>query len=204
MCFSNLLAVFVITISCHLSFAGSKEVHIFDIRKNLQMKNDDPVYHDYYINAGALDGLKPNVILTVVRRVPVHDTYSNESQDDLIVPVGRIKLLHVQKNISLGRRLEVKSQGLGPVLDYQAIMLGDRIPLSSASIDEGREEGKEQGQSASSEKTEKKSELMAEAQEKVEIGAGEVSLGIADPLGETKEVSATREPKSLKPAVKLQ
>lgn len=133
------------------SFGFSKEAYIFDVRKSLPLKPKEPVYHDYYINAGTESGLQKGMIVSVTRRVPVHDTYTQETQDDLIVTVAKIKLLFVQKKMSVGRKVQLADFKDTPVVEFQGLMVGDRIDIKSAAMadDTGTAQGAPTSQPAS-------------------------------------------------------
>lgn len=112
-------------------FAGLRDVQVFEVRRNLQMKEDEPVQHDYYINAGADEGLKPGMTLQVFRRLPVHDSFGRASNEDMVVSIATLKLIHVQRAVSIGRKLADR-QGAVPVLDFGNVMSGDRVDLGTA------------------------------------------------------------------------
>lgn len=122
-----------------LLLGSSREVHadlvIFDVRKNLPMSNSDTVYRDFYITGGSESGLSVGMILTVQRRIPLYDNYQNRSAGDLNLKVAKIKIIHVQRGLSVGRlHVEFTREG-SPLLEDPFIMIGDRIDLGSASSD---------------------------------------------------------------------
>lgn len=116
--------------------AQTNPVQIFEVRKNLALKEDEPVYHDYYINAGSEQGLQSGMIVSVFRRVPVQNQFMTASVDDLVITVGTVKLLYVQKNISVARRHNIYTAEKSPVLEFQNILQGDRVDVTSARIEE--------------------------------------------------------------------
>jgi hypothetical protein len=112
-----------------VSFLHAKEAVVFDVRKTLQMNEAQTVYHDYYISAGKKDGLKNKMVLTVTRKDPFKDTNLSKIEEDLVVDVAELELLHVQTTFSIAR---MKKRLSGPVLEFDTVMIGDRIDLGSA------------------------------------------------------------------------
>ncbi|MCB0391129.1 MAG: hypothetical protein KDD58_07555 [Bdellovibrionales bacterium] len=111
--------------------AQAKEVAIFDSRKPVTLSKNDPAYIDFYVNAGSEVGIKRGVIITVHRRTSLYDAYQNKSPGDLKVEVGQIKIIHVQKGLSVGRVHKIFSREDRPNLDYESVMVGDRLDLST-------------------------------------------------------------------------
>jgi hypothetical protein len=116
--------------------AHARTFRIFEVRKNLQLNDDEPVIHDYYLNAGTSQGLRQGMTIPVNRKEVVHDFYG-DNEDDLVITVGRLKLISVQENISIGRifipRNSRQPANLAPILDFATIMIGDRVDLAGAS-----------------------------------------------------------------------
>ena len=122
------LALGLVTVS-HNSLA--KEAAIFDSRKPVALSKNQETYIDFYINAGLEAGLRRGVLVSVVRSTSLYDAYQNKSPDDLIVPVGQLKIIHAQKGLSVGRIHQVFNRENLPILDYDSIMVGDRLDLST-------------------------------------------------------------------------
>jgi hypothetical protein len=116
---------------------------IFDVRKTLPMSDDETVYHDYYINGGPESGLTPGMIITVERHLPLYDTYRNHSAGDLQLKVAKIKIIHSQKGLSVGRLQSEFSRADAPLLEDNFIMVGDTLNLATAT-----HEGKKTADSA--------------------------------------------------------
>jgi hypothetical protein len=114
----------------HTVFA--KEATIFDERRPLAMENDQVLPKDYFINAGSNDGLKPGVILTIYRHQTLYDVYQNKSPGDLIVAVGELKIIHAQGDISVARLESLHKHDDYPNVEFDAIMVGDKVDLGSA------------------------------------------------------------------------
>jgi hypothetical protein len=117
--------------------ASAKDLMVFDMRKALQMTNSEVVYRDYYINGGRKDGLRPGMIVTVSRRVATFDTYSNSSPGDLDIVVGKIKIIHVEDGVSVARLVSVLSRDRLPLVEIEAVLVGDRLRMDSVEMDRG-------------------------------------------------------------------
>ena len=111
--------------------AFAQEPTIFDIRKPLAMSNGQKVHKDFFINAGTESGIKPGVVITVTRRRSLYDAYQNKSPGDIMIPIGKLKIIHSQKGLSVGRLYSHFSRDQLPTLDYPAMMVGDRLDMGT-------------------------------------------------------------------------
>ena len=117
------------------SATAKAELTIFDVRKNLALSDTDKVYRDFYINGGTEAGLTPGMIITVQRRLPLYDNYLNRSAGDLDLKVAKIKIIHVQKGLSVARLHSEYDRSTSPLLEDNFIMVGDRLDLATAVSD---------------------------------------------------------------------
>lgn len=115
--------------------AFANDVTIFDARKSLALSDSEPSYRDFYINGGTEAGLKAGMVFSVIRKLPLYDTYENRSPGDLVIRVGKIKIIHAQKNISVARLQNMLSRENLPLLEDNFIMVGDKLDLGSAESD---------------------------------------------------------------------
>ena len=83
-------------------FAGG-ELTVFDVRKPIALSDKEIIQKDYYINAGSEAGLQKGMIITVIRKVPLYDTYQSRSAGDLTVPVAKVRIIQVQQGNSVAR-----------------------------------------------------------------------------------------------------
>jgi hypothetical protein len=128
------LTVVILNLVGLLAF-GADGLAIFDVRKTLPLDSNEPVYHDYYINGGPESGLNRGLYVSVIRIIPVHDPVQNKAQADMRVEVARLKIIHSEKNISVGRLAKGFGAEDRPTLDFPVIMIGDRIDVSKASME---------------------------------------------------------------------
>lgn len=156
------------------NYASAAEVAVFSVNKTLSMGPKDTVFRDYYLNGGTEEGFRRGMIVTVVRRVPVHDLSRNRALGDLRVPVAKLKLIYVNRAISVGRVDRLIQPTNLPATEFAAVMVGDTISLGNGLDDLGRMDdgegdgekldvgGKAEGNSANLEqKAEVKTEVAA-------------------------------------------
>lgn len=129
---SRFFAVF--SIFSLTSLAHAKDVTIFDIRRPLSMENGVELPKDYYVNGGSEVGLKVGMLVTITRRQTLYDPFQNKSPGDLIVPVGRIRIIHVQDGLSVARLEDIHDRGKLPNLDIDAVTIGDRLDMTTAKM----------------------------------------------------------------------
>lgn len=107
---------------------------IFDVRRSLPLEPDEPVYHDFYINAGVEAGFKKGMYITVVRLIPVHDPLQNKQQGELQVGVARLQFIQVARNLSVARLHSEFTNEERPALEFEAVMIGDRVDPSTMTM----------------------------------------------------------------------
>ena len=148
-----LMACLIVCLTPTAAFAQNNSIYanaptIFDVRRSLPLDPDEEVTHDFYINAGPEAGLKKGVFISVVRPVPVHDPIQNKQQATLNIPIGKLQIIHVEKNISVGRLQNELSDDERPTVEFEAIMIGDRVDLASMTSESAAKKPKSRKQSA--------------------------------------------------------
>lgn len=142
------IAIFVMA----LFSTTANAVSVFEVRKRLAMTNDEAVPRDFYLNGGVESGLKAGMIIKVTRQITPYDSYQNKSPGDLIVPVGELKIIFVQKGVSVARLHRVFDRSDLPILEDDYIMVGDEVDVGSARLESPSEKKKSaQGPSATPE-----------------------------------------------------
>lgn len=111
------------------------ELKIVDVRRNIPLADDEPVYKDFYINGGARDGLKPNLVVTAVRKTQVRDASGTQSLGELAVPVAQIRVVYVADNLAVAREYKPLSRDELPMLEQIGVMSGDVLDLKGSFID---------------------------------------------------------------------
>ncbi len=109
---------------------------IFDVRRSLPLEPDEEVTKDFYINAGPEAGFKKGLYIAVVRAVPVHDPIKNMQQATLNIPVGKLKVIDVQRGITVARLETELTDEDRPTLEFEGIMVGDRIDTAATTSEQ--------------------------------------------------------------------
>lgn len=109
----------------------AQEAIVIEVKKNVSLSKNDKVYRHYFINGGANQGLTKGSVVDVVRRVAVHDPLKNASIGDIRVKVAELEVIHSDPKISVAKMVGQESPENRPVLDIEAIMVGDRLDLST-------------------------------------------------------------------------
>jgi hypothetical protein len=125
---------FLFTVFVALSSAYAKDISVFDIRRPLSMENGQELPKDYYINGGSETGLKVGMLVTITRRLTLYDPFQNKSPGDLLVPVGRLRIIQVQEGLSVARLEDMMERVQLPNLDIDAVTIGDRLDLTTAKM----------------------------------------------------------------------
>ncbi len=122
--------------------SGDDSPTIFDVRKSLPMEPTEPSFHDFYINAGVEAGFKKGQYLPVHRSLPIHDPVQNKQQGILTIPVGKILVIHVERNITVARLASELGDDERPTLEYEAVMIGDKIDMKGITTEAPKEPAK--------------------------------------------------------------
>ncbi|MCC6137445.1 MAG: hypothetical protein IT287_02345 [Bdellovibrionaceae bacterium] len=107
------------------------EAVVIEVRKNTSLSKKEKVFKNFFINGGQNLGLQAGMHVDVSRRLPVHDPLKNASIGDLRVKVGTLEIIHSEGKISVARLVSYDSMEKRPLLDYEAVMVGDRLDLAS-------------------------------------------------------------------------
>lgn len=114
--------------------AGNKDFRIFDLRKSLPLTEKEISYFDYYLSMGEDHGVKAGDVINVYRRVPLVDNYRTINHDDMQIAVAQLKVIYTQKTMSIGRVIKRKRPENMPVLEFEKIMVGDRVELADTVV----------------------------------------------------------------------
>ena len=115
--------------------AKAEEMSVVDARRNIPLADNDPVFHDFYINAGSNNGLKNNLVVNVFRKFSIKDSSGVQNFGDAIVPVGQLKIIFVANKISIARLYKKTDQQYNPMLEQSGVMIGDHIEIKGSFVD---------------------------------------------------------------------
>jgi len=114
--------------------ALAEDFHVVQVSKSLQMSEGETVYKDYYINAGSEQGIKKNMLVPVKRRLTVEDNFRKIIDDNVMIDVATIQIISVHSKVSIGRLVKVASEKKRGVLEFAAIMTGDKVDIRRAKM----------------------------------------------------------------------
>lgn len=126
-----LTLVFIMCSVVEVQVRAAEEAVVIEVKKNLSLGKTDKIYRNFVINGGSNVGLSKGAIVDVLRRVAVHDPLKNASIGDIRVKVAELEIIHADPKISVARLVSQESPENRPVLDIEAIMIGDRLDLKS-------------------------------------------------------------------------
>lgn len=133
--FNFMTALILIYWLLSATVARASDLMIFDVRRPIALKNDEVTFKDFYISGGSEAGLAAGMLINVVRKVPLYDSYSNRSAGELLVKVARVKIVAAQKGLAVARLHSSISRETNPILEDYFIMIGDQLDLTSAAAD---------------------------------------------------------------------
>jgi hypothetical protein len=132
------IAVAVLTALTVNGSLKAAELKIVDVRRNIPLSDDEPVFKDFYINGGAKDGLKPNLVITAIRKTSIRDASGTQSLGELSIPVAQVRVVFVAENLAVAREYKVLSRDDLPMLEQIGVMSGDVLDLKGSFIDKQR------------------------------------------------------------------
>jgi hypothetical protein len=107
------------------------EFTVYSVYQHLDMGNEnEKPLKDFYINMGSEHGLRKGSIVTVIKRVPTYDAVSEKLYREMAFPYARLKIVHAEQNLAVGRIEKVLPQDNVPAVNPQAIMVGDIVRLA--------------------------------------------------------------------------
>ncbi len=115
---------------------------VVDVRRNITLAEDDPVYKDFYISAGPGSGLKKNLVVTAVRKLNIRDASGANAVGEIKVPVGQLKIIAVYDRVAVAREYALLSREDLPMLEQVGIMNGDSIDLQGSFVDSSKPKNK--------------------------------------------------------------
>ena len=173
-----------------ISTPSRAELWIFDSRRPIALSDEEHPPRDYFINGGTDQGLKAGLIVTVRRRLTMYDSLENRSPGDLIVPVGKIKIIHSQKGLSVARLHSLTKGSIGPALEDHFLMVGDRLDLGSAESEGDHEAANETLAPQPAPAAEKAHAVATITPTKLEVKATSMSSVEAAPSAQTPPLPA--------------
>lgn len=125
--------IFFILLVVTLS-AQAESMTVVNVRSNIAMSDEDPVYRDYVIDVKDSNSLKKNLVVLIKRKVRLKNSDAKDV-GDVETAVGQLKIIHVDKKVAVAREYKIVPRENEITLDYTSIMVGDEVDLTGAFID---------------------------------------------------------------------
>ncbi len=108
--------------------ALSAEFSVYEVFRSVDLgESDRPPPKDIFINMGSNQGVKKGAVLDVYRKISSFDNLTEKLAGEHVIPVGRIKVIHVDDKTAIARADRFVSMEQEPALLPQAIMIGDLV-----------------------------------------------------------------------------
>lgn len=111
------------------------DVNVVDVRRNIPLSDEAPIYKDFYLNGGNSDGLKKNMVITVFRKLSIRDATGTTTFGDVEIPVGQLKVIMTAGKVAVAREFKLISRDDEPMLEQTGIMIGDRVDFQGSFVD---------------------------------------------------------------------
>lgn len=106
------------------------EFFVTSVIREIPMKSDDVVFKDFYINAGSNNGLRKGIYLDAIRKLTTYDNLNSKMLGETSVRIARLRLIHVDKNFSIARLVNMYDKTRTPISGYDSVMVGDLVEVS--------------------------------------------------------------------------
>lgn len=111
---------------------SNQEIRIIEARRNIPLTDSEPRFMDYYLNAGTVNGVKKDQVVNVLRKLPIRNAQGTEEFGTVQIPVGQIRVIFTDARTAIAREFKVFDRTELPIIENQAIMIGDVIDLSGS------------------------------------------------------------------------
>ncbi len=126
------LTFFILLLFTLSSQAG--DMTIVNVRSNIPLSDQEPMYHDYVISSKDMGPLKKNLVVLVKRNMKMKNSDAKDI-GDIETAVGQLKIIHVDKTIAIGREYNLVPRDNEVILDYAGVMVGDSIDTAGSFTD---------------------------------------------------------------------
>jgi hypothetical protein len=131
---SSLKIISAFVVFLELIFASSTaladESTVYQVYRPIDLgEGGAPPPKDIFISMGADQGLRKGSTLDVYRRIASFDNLTQKHMGDHMIPVGKIKVIHVDGKTAIARADRFVSVEQEPALLPQAVMIGDIVRL---------------------------------------------------------------------------
>jgi hypothetical protein len=104
---------------------------VFGMKTEVAMAANEVPRKDYYLNIGTNQGVKPGTVLDVFRTVTTTDDINNKSSQNIMFRVAKIKVIHAEGEIAVGRIAEILPPNDVPIGAFPTVVIGDRVAVAT-------------------------------------------------------------------------
>jgi hypothetical protein len=137
--FASALALVALPLSLPLGEVtqASSEYFVYSVSRAIDLGNpgEAPPPKDFYVTIGTAQGIRKGSLLEVTRRTATYDLVNEKIYKDVTVPVGRLKVIHVEKNAAIARLDKLEPIESAPAALVRAVMVGDLVAPTSSRED---------------------------------------------------------------------
>jgi hypothetical protein len=124
-----LIALVIVALFPTISQAN--EFVIYGVHRALDLGNPgESPQKDFYVNLGSDQGVRIGASLEVLRRTSTYDLNTQKLYKDMLYPIGKLKVIHVESNAAIARLEQFLPADKTPILAPKAFMIGDLVQLS--------------------------------------------------------------------------
>ncbi len=113
------------------TLSQASDFAIISVIRSMPMRADEPIVKDYYVNAGTNNGLVKGAILEAHRKLAVYDNSSSKVLQDTTVPVGTLKIIHVDSTTAVARLIKTEDTKETPITPWADVVVGDAIRVAT-------------------------------------------------------------------------
>jgi hypothetical protein len=132
-CFIIALSISIVgvLIPINSEIQAASEFLVYSVYRGVSLGNpgeQDPP-KDFYVNMGSLQGLQEGSILEVMRRVSTYNSLNEQLYQDVVFPIARIKVIHVESTAAITRLETMLPSDKIPSISPRAVMVGDLVRI---------------------------------------------------------------------------
>lgn len=107
---------------------SAAEAVVYSVYKGVDLgEGFDPPQRDYYVNLGTQHGVREGSVLDVYRKLATYDLQTQKLFRDMVLPVGKLKVIHAEGQASIARLEGLVPSATGPSLSPRAVIVGDVV-----------------------------------------------------------------------------
>lgn len=125
------LILFSILCIANASLSYAREHQIYSVAEEVPMGYPDEIQKkNYYMDIGEDQGVEKGTILSVFRTISKLNPYENQKRINHRVKIGELKVLHADKNASIGALNQINKGADMPLFEIENFMIGDHVSVS--------------------------------------------------------------------------